>query len=184
MAGDLDDAYLARRHGLNDPAVHLGYIGLFLDHDKEWVEPETVGPGCAVLLKSESAELWWQILDDGEGSPGPHELPPNDDLAQRLAGRRVGDIIVLREGLEDLSYEIAAVQSKFVRAFQETNAEFSTRFPGDMGLYRVKVADDDFTKIFLSVDRRDQFVRQAERMYRQGRLAFSSFSSLIGPISD
>ena len=180
VAGDLDDAYLARRYGVNDPAVHLGYIGLFLDHDKEWVEPETVGPGCAVLLKSESTELWWQILDDGEASLGPHELRPSDDLAQQLAGQRVGDIIVLREGLEDLSYEIAAVQSKFVRAFQETNAEFSTRFPGDMGLYRVKVVDDDFTKVFLSVDRRDQFVRQAERMYQQGRLAFSSFSSLLG----
>ena len=179
-SGYLDDAYLARRCGLNDPAVQLGYFGLFLGRDREWVEPETVGPGCAVLLKNESAKQWWRILDDREESLGSHELFSTDELTRQLLGRRAGDTVVLRKDFEDLSYEIEAVQSKFVRAFQETVEEFSTRFPGNTGLSRVKVTDDDFTKVFLSVDRRDQLVRQAERMYREGRLPFASFSSLLG----
>lgn len=118
------------------------YIGLFLAGDREWVEPETVGPGCAVLLKGERGEPWWQVLDEGDE-------PRTDSECNRVMtsppdswGRGQGDTLVLREGLEDLSYEIAAVQSKFVRAFQETANDSSTRFPEHTGLSSV-TADDD-----------------------------------------
>ena len=178
--GYLEDAYLARRCGLNDPTVHLGYFVMFIGREKGWAEPSGVGPGCAVRLKSESSEQWWQILDDGEESRGPHELPSNHELAQQLIGKRVGDTIVLRKDLEDLSYKVEVIQSKFVRAFQETSEEFSTRFPAHTGLSRVRVEDSDFTKIFRSVDQRNQVALELERMYLGGRLPFVSFSSLLG----
>ena len=176
----LNDAYLARRYRLDDPSAHLGYFTMFLGRDKDWVEPETIGPGCAVLLKNEAEEQWWQILDEGEAPNGPYDIPRNHDLAQRLLGRAIGDTIVLREGMEDLSYEVAALQSKYVRAFQETSAEFATRFPGNMDMYRIEIKNDDFTKLFQSVERRDQFVRSVGELYRQGRLPFASFANLIG----
>ena len=155
-------------------------LSLFLARGQEWVEPEIVGPGCAVLLKSEGAERWWLILNDGEESRSPHELTPSDNLALRLLGSRPGDTIVLRQGIEDLVYEVAAVQSKFVRAFQETAEEFSTRFPENMGMYRVRVEEGDLSKIFQTVDRRARFVQEAERLYREGTLPFATFSSLVG----
>ena len=176
----LDDAYLARRLGINDPDVHLGYFGLFLGRDKDWVEPEDVGRSCAVLLKNEAAEQWWLLLEEGEESQGPYELPHDNELTLMLLGRRVGDSVVLREGIEDLSYNIVAVQSKYVRAFQETAAEFSTRFPGHMGMSRVSVEDNDFTKVFRTIDQRDQMVRELEGMYLDGQLALVSLSSLLG----
>ena len=70
----LEDAYLARRYGHDDPDVQLGYFRMFVGRDKELVEPDVVAPGCAVLLKSESVEQWWLILEDGEESRGDHEL--------------------------------------------------------------------------------------------------------------
>lgn len=179
-SGYLEDAYLARRCGLDDAVVHLGCFGLFLGRDKELVEPETVGPGCAVLLKSEAAEQWWRILDDAEKSLDPYELPSSHDLTRQLLGRRAGDIITLRQGLEELSYEIADIQSKFVQAFQETCSEFSTRFPSNKGLSRVKVTEDDFKKVFQSIDQRDHLVHQALRMYMDRRLPFASLASLLG----
>lgn len=175
----LDDAYLARRHALNDPAAHLGYFAMFMGRDRDWVEPETIGVGCAILLKSESDEQWWHILDEGEERLGPREVRSSDELAQRLMGKGVGDTILLREGIEDLSYEVEAVQSKFVRAFQETLAEFSTRFPSDQGLSRIK-ADDDLTQLLHGVDQRDQFVRRVHSIYMGGQLPLASFSSSIG----
>ena len=180
VSDHLEDAYLARRCGLNDPATHLGYVGLFLDAEKGLEEPDSIAPGCAVRLKSEWNEQWWHVLDDGESPRDSYELRPSDELARKLLGRRVGDTIILREGIEDLSYEIAAVQSKFVRAFQETVEEFSTRFPGNMGLSRVKVEEDDFTKVFLSIDQRDRLVSEVDRMYRAGQLPFASFCSFVG----
>ena len=133
VEGYLDDAYIARRCGINDPAVHLGYLALFQTYDQDLVEPDNVAPGCAVLLKGRPGEKWWQILGDGEEPFSHHEQKPSQDLAQQLLGRRVGETVVLREGLEDLSYEIKALQSKYVRAYQETCDEFSTRFPWKHG---------------------------------------------------
>ena len=135
MLGDpqyLHDAYLARRYGLSVADVHIGYFQLFIGMDDKLDQPDTIEPGRVVRMKSDEEERWWFILDEGERSHGPHELTVRDELAQRLLGKRIGDIVVLRQGpeeVEELSYEITDVQSKFVRAFQETLSEFSTRFP-------------------------------------------------------
>lgn len=176
----LNDAYLARRYGIDDPSAYLGYFAMFLGRDRDWVEPEVIEPGCVVLLESNSEEHWWQILENGEERLGSHEVEQNEELAQRLRGKTVGDTVVIREDIEQLSYTIKAIQSKFVRAFQEIGEEFSTRFPGNKGLSRIEVGDDDFTKLFQGVDQRDEFVRKMHSMYMEGRLPFASFCSSIG----
>lgn len=180
MPGYLDDAYLARRHGTNRPDVQMGYCGTFMSRDKGWMEPKEVGPGCAVLLKREASEQWWLILDDSDESLSHYEIPSTHHLARELLGRGTGDAIVLREGLEDLSYQIVAVQSKYVRAFQETIDEFSTRFPEHKGMYRVSFKDDDFSPLFQSVDDRYRLGTAAENFYAEGRLPFASFCSIMG----
>ena len=183
MLGDpqyLHDAYLARRYGLNIPDVHIGYFQLFTGMDEELDHPKTVEQGCAIQLKSDDEEQWWRILDEGEVSHGTREINIGDELAELLIGKRLGDIVVFRRGLEDLSYEITDLQSKFVRAFQETLNEFSTRFPENMALSRVRIEEDNFTKVFQLVDRRDQFVRNIERLYQTGQLPFPTFAKIIG----
>ena len=176
----LEYALAARHFGLNDPEIQLGYFQIFLGRGKEWVEPEIVESDCAVLLKNETTEQWWHILDSGEEYGGPYDLQMSAKLAQRLLGRRIGATIVLQQGLEELSYEITAIQSKFLRAWQVTIAEFSTRFPENKDLLRVKIEGDDLTSVLLTLDQRDQFVQRAELAYREGRLPFSSFAELLG----
>ena len=176
----LEYAFTARRFGLSKPEIQLGYFHLFLGRGKEWVEPEVVESSCAVLLKNEDTEQWWQILEDGEDYGGPYELRITDELAQLLLGRCVGETIVLKDGIEELSYEVADIQSKFLRAWQETIAEFSTRFPESRDLLRVKIEGNDITKVLLTLDQRDQLVQRAENAYREGKLPFSSFASLLG----
>ena len=173
--GYLEDAYLARRVGYDNPAVHLSYFGLFQSIDEELEKPETVGPGCAVLLKGESQEKWWHIVDVGEEPRGTYELAPEHPLARWLIGHRIGDSISLREGLETLSYEVATIQSKYVRAFQEVTEEFSTLFPEEQGLFRVPV-----DKIHRVVDQRTKYVEDAETLYKSGRIPLVTFASMIG----
>ena len=175
----LHDAYLARRCGVNEPEMHLGYLRLFQSRGEDWEEPETVGPGCAVRLKSEDEEQWWYILEPGEDPHRHRDVSPEQDLAQRLLGHSAGKTIVLRQGLEDLSYEITEIQSKFVRIYQESLEEFSTRLPDNMSLSRVKI-DNELSKIYQSVDARDKFVRNIESLYESGQLPFTSFCSFVG----
>lgn len=175
----LDDAYLARRYGHNNPVAHMGFFTLFQGIDNRVPEPQVVGPGCAVHIRNGEEEQWWYILEEGEESYGPQYQLPESDLARRLEGQRVGDIVEFRSGLEDLSYKVLAIQSKYVRAFQETAEEFSTRFPENHSLSRVKL-DDDFSQIFESVELRSQSVSNADGMYQTGRLPFLAFCSIIG----
>ena len=178
--GYLEDAYLARRYGINDPAVHLGYVQLVLSREKDLAESRTVGPGCAVLLKGEGTERWWYILDCPEDIRGPYELAPNDSLAQRLLGRRAGESIDVPGAIERRHYEIVDVQSKFVRTFQETVEEFPTRFPDDRRLFTLTVEDDNLTNLSKFAGQRTQMVRGAQDLYRNGRLPLATFASLIG----
>ena len=67
----LDDAYMARRHGVGEPSVHLVYFSLFLSAESELTSPGAVGPGCAVLLQKDSVEQWWLILEPREESAAP-----------------------------------------------------------------------------------------------------------------
>ena len=175
----LDDAYLALRYGFNDPEIYKNYFELFLSRGEDIPAPEYVAPGCAVLLKDE-LEQWWHILDEGEEPDNRFELPSGHDLAQRLLGRRTGETVTLRRGLDELSYKIVGIQSKFVRKFQETIAEFPTRFPSDASLSSIKIKDDDFKNLFSIVDQRHTLVRNAEKAYLEGILPLSTFASLIG----
>ena len=175
----MNDAYLARRYGLNDPDAHLTYVRLFQGWSEQWEEPVVVEPGCSVRIKDEGEEQWWHILEDGEEPNGLRELSPNNDLAQRLLGQSVGDVVVLRQAFGNISYDIAELQSKYVRAFQETFEEFSIRFPDNMSLSRVKM-DSNFTPVLQGIELRHQFISNVEELYKSYQLPFASFCSLIG----
>ena len=178
--GYLEDAYVARRHGTNDPDIHVGYIQLCLSREEDVGGPSSVGSGCAVLLKSEGTETWWHILDSAEDALGPHDLSPGDELARLLQGRRTGETITLSQPIGERHYEITAIQSKFVRAFQDTIEEFPIRFPEDTRLSTFAIEDDDPAVIYQFVDRRAQFVRDVNQVYKDGGLPFATFSSLVG----
>ena len=63
-------------------------------------------------------------------------------------GSLIGDKIEMRNDIEELTYEVVTIQNKFVRAFQETIADFSTRFPGNTNLSRIVADEGDFTNCF------------------------------------
>ena len=180
VPGSLEDLYLARRHGINDPEIHLGYFELFQACAGDLIEPERVTAGCAVLLKKDESERWWHVLDDADSSPGNNELLPGDDLALRLIGLKVGADIDMGHEYEENTYEIRAIQSKFLYAYQETTNDFSTRFPSNRSLWKVDVSDDYFEKIFMFIERRAQASEEIYRTYNEGRLPLSLFSSEIG----
>ena len=176
----LDDAYFARRSGMDSAEIHLGYFSLFIGREEDLIEPNAVRAGCAVLLKGDAGEKWWSILEVDEARLGGHELELTSDLASALVEKQVGDTVVLRQGFEDLQYEVVEIQSKFVRAFQEIAAEFSTRFPNNTEMSRVAIDVDDPSKFLQIVDQRDKFVREVEQLYREGIIPLVSFASHIG----
>jgi tetratricopeptide (TPR) repeat protein len=177
-------AYRARRLGFGDPQIHLAYIELFLSRevsDKLLLEPTEVGVDCTVYLKRDRETKVFTILDGHVVDQNKGELSLEDSLAQKLIGHRKGDRVTLKEGpLEELSYEIAEVQSKYVFAFQETLSIFSTLFPDYPGFNKVEIKDNDFSKLFVAVDARHKLISQVESLYLNKPLTLGAFAKLVG----
>ena len=180
VSGYINDAYLSRRYGLNDPNIQMGYFALFLSVNRDWEEPSVVEPDCLVLIRTDEEEKWWHIVEDTESPRNDRELSPDNELSQLLLGRSVGDVFDLQQGLGKITCEIVGLQSKYVRAFQEICEEFPMRFPGNPSLSRVKMDNNNFTPIFHSVELRHQHVENVEMLYESRQLPFVSFCSFIG----
>jgi hypothetical protein len=82
--------------------------------------------------------------------------------------------------LEQLSYEIVDIQSKYVSAFQESMSNFTTWFPDNPALYRFEVKNNDVSGIFAQLDRRHGTVSEALRLYRQTQMPFALFAKMVG----
>lgn len=132
-----------------------------------------------VFLKDGDATKIFTIVEDHIGGEG-REILLSNSLAKALLGKRVGERVVLRSGLEDLSYDIIKIQSKYVHAFQETLSDFGTLFPDNHQLFRLKIQDNDFTKILSSLDSRQTWVSQVMSYYREHQLTLGAFAELVG----
>lgn len=180
--GVLPLAYRARRLGYDDPEIHLAYVGAFLNReaeDEKLLDIETAGLDSAVHLKRGEEKRHYLIVDD-DLPPRPDEVRPEDGLAQRLIGLRKGDEAKIKEGIEELSYEVTDVQSKYVFAFQETLLEFGTRFPEHSGLHRLEIADDDLTPLIRMLEAQRKKVETSLEFYRSRLIPISTLSKMLG----
>lgn len=175
-------AYRARRLGRNDPDIHLAYVNLFLRAEPEAEEfnPQAVAVGTAVRL-SGGEKGWYTILDDEPTDIGRGELLHTDRLAQKLLGLRTGDTAVIREGISDEPPAvIAEVQSKYVRAFQESIDSFGLFFPGHLGIQRVTLQDHDPSKFFIITEKQFQLAKMVRDAYLEKGMPLGAFARLVG----
>ena len=177
----LSDAYMARRCGMDDASIHLGYFALFMGGHKDVKVPESVEVGTIVLLRGDSDEQWWHILETGEESHISNKVAKNSDLAQRLLGRQRGERVTLQEeGIQELSYIIEDIQSKYVHALQETTLLYPTRFPDNTHLSSIPVTQEGVAKIFGLVEERDRYFRKLHELYRDEPVPFAFLSASLG----
>ena len=177
----LDNAYLARRCGMDHASIHLGYFALFVAHRKDSQAPESVEVGTAVLLRRDSDEQWWHILETGEEARASNELAQNSDLAQRLLSRRRGESVTLqKDGIQELSYDIMDIQTKYAHAMQETMLLYPTRFPDNPHLSSIPVTQEGITKVLGLVDERDRYFRRLHELYRDEPVSFTVLATRLG----
>lgn len=182
MDGVLPFAFRARRLAYGDPKIHAAYVWLFMNREKpdsELLAAEEVQTDTTVFLKSDEKTKIFSIIDDRDVNPSAGEITPNDPLARLLIGKKKGDQVVLRSGLEDLSYEVIDIQSKYVYAFQDTFLNFSTMFPENSEIQQIN-DDEHLSKMLSLVDERHTYILEAEKLYFDGNVPLCVFSKSIG----
>ena len=184
MPGVLPLVYRAREIDFGNPSVHLAYFSLFFSREdlrESSLTPQVVGADCVVRLKRGTESLTFTILKDSLADRSRNELSMSDTLATKLLGLQKGDHVVLKDTpLEQLSYEVIEIQSKYVHAFQQSLNEFTTRFPDHPGFYRVEFKENDFSSLLTVIDKRHEFITQLTLLYQQKGLPLSTVSKVSG----
>ena len=184
MPGVLPLVYRARQIDFGNPSVHLAYFSLFFSREdlrESSLTPQVVGADCVVHLKRGTESLTFTILKDSIADQSRNELSMSDTLATKLLGLQKGDHVVLKDTpLEQLSYEVVEIQSKYVHAFQQSLNEFTTRFPDHPGFYRVEFKENDFSRLLTAIDKRHEFITQLTLLYQQKGLPLSTVSKVAG----
>jgi tetratricopeptide (TPR) repeat protein/predicted nucleic acid-binding protein len=181
--GALELAYRARRLDFDSAHVHGRYMFLMLNSEtleRELLSVDTVKADTSARLRRDDETRLITIVDDDLTSRARNEVRSTEPLAEHLLGKSVGDRVVLREGMEDLEYEVVEIQSKYVAAFQETLLNFSTWFPDEDQLQRVDVRENDFSRIFAAVDARHEWAQRVTAWYRTRPATIGVLSSLLG----
>jgi tetratricopeptide (TPR) repeat protein len=183
MGDVLPLVYQARRLDFGNPQIHLAYLSMFLgreDRDSAQLNPYEIGIGCTVSLQRGTETRKFTLLDETTIPRDQSEIEPTDTLAEKLMGHRKGDQVVLKSGFEDLAYEVIDVQSKYVAAFQETIAGFTTRFPDHQALQRVEWQENDHSKFFSAIDARHEHITRLSEFYARQRWPLGAIASLAG----
>ena len=181
----LEYAYQARRLGMNNPNIHIAYVGLFLGIDDSFdksLNLEKVGVDSSVCVKTDGeSNKWYTILNDGPVDKGRGEILITDPLAKKMIGLKKDDTVPIRDGFyEKLEFTVVEIRSKYVNSLRETLREFSSLFPENLSIQMMKNEDGDPTKAVALSARRNQIVRQVSEFYTRENLTIGQFSKLVG----
>ncbi len=182
----LDIMYETRRTHFDNSDSHLKYIGLFFQVAKqldEWLNPTQVQHDTAVCIDRDGQNTWYIIEKRSDPDFTRNERSVEDLLVQRLLGKTVGTKICF--GKNPLGPEIGkvtAIESKYIYAYKESQNRFSEMFPGDPGLWSVRLDDpssdsadnshetDDLSKfqpIFDLTDQQYEASLRIEEVYKK-----------------
>ncbi len=176
-------AYKARKLGINSPEIHHAYIGLLLkvEDSLPLLNPEDVAPNTSILISSKRDNRWIAILDDENTNIEQWEYPANSDFAKHLLGKTIGDSIEFKAGRnEGTTYKIKEIKSIYVKALQETFADFSLRFPENNMLQMHSIDAGESSEFYLTVARKGLASEAAYNAYSAGQLSLEQFAWLVG----
>jgi tetratricopeptide (TPR) repeat protein len=188
----LEIAYELRRKYFDDGEAHLRYIGLFFTREKEldpWLEKATVAEDTAVSLKDDAGDLQWYVLEKrADASVARHELSIDSPLAAKLLGKKVSDQVVISDSsFCQTNVTITEIKSKYVHALHQSLSLIPVRFDQTPGLKRMSVqasaggegSDEAVRAILDMVTERDKLIREAEKLYMEGRAPIGTLAGLI-----
>ncbi|QDT50511.1 hypothetical protein Pan258_45900 [Symmachiella dynata] len=146
--------------------------------------PEQVEAHCAVLLEAEGGSQRWVVIENSNPVPSRGEFAESSAMAQRLIGREVGDVVELPGSLVQIEKgTIREIQTKYVRAFQDSLQRFRERFPETSFIQQIHVGSgDDFdpTPLIESLKQRREYVEKCVEFYRTNPCSLHLFATKVG----
>ena len=188
----LQIAYELRRANFDKGEAHLKYMGAFFGGEHKFdalLESTTeVETGMAVRVTNDAAQDTWYLLEDQEDlNAAMGELSIHSELGKKVIGKKTGDEVVASEGsIEKVVIKITEIKNKYVHALHESMRLLPERFGDTKGFERVTFKSgteeetrESIQKMLGVVTKRNEWVMQAERFYRESKLTVGAFAQII-----
>ncbi len=182
----LAHAYAVIMDNWDKPSVHLAYQGLIFlnqDIDKAFPPSDRVNVGTVVCVRSDGNERRYRIEAEKFESFSVERLSPDDDLAQLLLGKSVGDKVKLKQQFSRAEIEILWIKPVYLDAFHLSVENFNERFPRADGLQKFKFdkdAADPLEEMRAVTKARAEADQHIIEQYRTKGLPLSFAAALIG----
>ena len=179
--------YGHRRLYFDNEDAHGRYCFFFLTYGTKTTlrePPELVQKDCAVLLQVSENDLRWIVIEDEQPVASRYEVASGTRLAQSVLDHRVGDVIHLSVAFVNPEQAtIREIQTKYVRAFQESLQNFQRLFPDTSILQQLHLGDGDSfdpTPIIDSLKGRQEHVEKCIEAYSSNACSIYLFAKSIG----
>ncbi|HEY0984308.1 PIN domain-containing protein [Schlesneria sp.] len=179
--------YRHRRSNCDDEQSQGSYCVFFLkygDRTSLQAPPSTVQVDCAVLLEFDDHDTYWITVENEQPAPSKGEFALSSGIVQSIAGRQVGEAVELPTTfVRPEKATIREIQTKYVRAFQDTFQNFQRRFPETSLLQKVHVGDAekfDPSTIVESLKERRGHVENCIQIYCSQPCSLFIFAQSVG----
>lgn len=181
---------LLRRH-FRDHRAHRAFRDATLARDasEELGEPSSAGPGVAVCLNEVgSAGPEWFVLEDSKvpALGVENEIASDSTLARKLAGKKVGEEVVLSEGPGvRRTAMVQRLLSKHVFRVGDVWDRWELRFPDHQEMWLMRMPTTGANKVDLAplldiLRETDRRRKKAEATYRDELIPVHLFAEHLG----
>lgn len=185
MGDVLKYSYQARRADFASPQTHAAYVWLFVSRepiDDAELKKDVIDEDCAVLLKIGNERRAYAIISDSVLHSDRGEISPRQAREMQLIGRKKTDQFLFDKDVfgNEIKCEILEVQSKYVRAFQETLEKFPALFPKDKTLQGIEGPYEKFREgLFRQLDEQQDAFRKIASFYESRQATFEALASVL-----
>lgn len=184
MGDVLEYSYQARRADFNSPQTHAAYVWLFVSREQVdgTLQKDVVDDDCGVILRIGGERRTYTILSEAHLHGDRGEISPSQAKTMDLMGRKKNDKFVFDKDAfgNAIECEILEVQSKYVRAFQETLEKFPSLFPKDRTLQGIHGPYETFRDGLLrQLDEQQDAFRRIASFYEARQATFESLATVL-----
>lgn len=178
--------YALLRLNFDDAEAHQKYIKCILDYGDNGTlhtQMAKVEGECGVQLELKDGSKRWLVIEDDSPVPSRGEFASDSPMGQCLAGSSVGDSVTLPGGFGLDEATIRDVQSKYVRAFQDSMEHFGARFPAENFVRKFSAGNPeslDLTEIIEAATKAKEGAEEAIRFYSHNPCTIHWLSERVG----
>jgi hypothetical protein len=169
----------------NLPQVHLAYIGLLLrpgHSDRVPLDIEFIGEDVAFEIDDgRGGKSWFVIEPEAELRKDETYISPDDEVARKAAGLKVGDTINWNG--HHRNWTVLTIKHKYIHALHQSMERFERHFPTEYGLQRVNVdlnAEEPFEAIFKDVKGRHDSIQHVFDVFNEGVIPIHVAADALG----